>query len=188
MARGTLSLRCRLDALVVAKRDMHDAALIRSHGAKLHAAMLLGSLCGSVTSNGLELLSLTILVTLNIDDNGITKAHSANGNGRHQELQRIKGLTMTADEDSQVITGDIEDKLAFIAFVLVNGNLTDIEVLQDVLNSCDGGIRDAIKILVADAVLFDLGVLSLFCGQFHVLFFCHLQLLRTKNHSARCFT
>ena len=72
MARGTLSLRCRLDALIVAKRDMHDAALIRSHGAKLHAAMLLGSLCGSVTSNGLELLSLTILVTLNLDDNWIT--------------------------------------------------------------------------------------------------------------------
>ena len=99
--------------LVVTKRDMHDTTLVRSHGAKLHAAMLLGSLRGSITSDGLELLSLTILVTLNIDDNGITKAHSANGNGRHQELQRIKGLTMTADEDSQVITGDIEMIILF---------------------------------------------------------------------------
>ena len=95
---------------------------------------------------------------------------------------------MATDENSQIVTGDVEDKLAFIAFVLVNGDLADIEVLQDILDSCDGGIRDAIKILVADAVLFDLGVLSLFCGQLHVLFFCHLQLLRTKNHSARCFT
>ena len=167
---------------------MHDATLVRSHGAKLHAAMLLGSLRGSITSDGLELLSLTILVTLNIDDNGITEAHGANGNSGHQKLQRIKGLTMAADENSQIVTGDVEDKLAFIAFVLVNGDLADIEVLQDILDSCDGGIRDAIKILVADAFLFDLGVLSLFCGQLHVLFFCHLQLLRTKNHSARCFT
>lgn len=105
--------------------------------------MLLGSLCGSITSDGLELLSLTILVALNIDDNGITEAHGANGNGRHQELQRIKGLTMATDENSQIVTGDIEDKLAFIAFVLVNGDLADIEVLQDILDSCDGGIRDA---------------------------------------------
>ena len=62
VARGALALRCRLDALVVTKRDMHDATLVRSHRAKLHAAMLLGSLCGSITSDGLELLSLTILV------------------------------------------------------------------------------------------------------------------------------
>ena len=188
VTRGALSLRCRLDALVVAKRDMHDAALIRSHGAKLHAAMLLGSLCGSITSDGLKLLSLTVLVALNIDDDRVAEAHSTNSDGRDQELQGIEGLTMATDENCQVVTGDVEDKLAFIAFVLVDGDLTDVEVLQNVLDSCDGGIRDTIEILVADAVLFDLGVVSLFCGHFHVLFFCHLQLLRTKNHSARCFT
>ena len=33
VARGALALRCRLDALVVTKRDMHDTTLVRSHGA-----------------------------------------------------------------------------------------------------------------------------------------------------------
>ena len=188
MTSGTLALGCRLNTLIVTKRDMHDASLIRGHRTKLHTAVLLGSLCSSVAGDRLKLLSLTILIALDVNDNGVTEAHGADSDSRNQELQRIKGLTVAADENSQVVTGDVKDKLAFVAFILVDGNLADVEVLQDILDGCNCGIRDAIEILVADAVLFDLGVLSLFCGHFHVLFFCHLQLLRTKNHSARCFT
>ena len=75
---------------------------------------------------------------------------------------------MAADKHGQVVASDVEDKLAFVAFVLVDGHLAHIEMLEDVLQRGDCGIGDAVKILIGDTVLFGLGVESLFCGLYWI--------------------
>ena len=40
---------------------------------------------------------------------------------------------MAANEDSQVVARDIQNKLTLVALVLVDGDLTHIEVLENAL-------------------------------------------------------
>ena len=150
MTSAALSLRGGLDTIIVAKSNVNDASLIGGHGAQLNTVTLAGSAIGARTGDGLKLLALTTLIALNIDDYRITEANGAHGNGGHQELQRIKGLTMTTNEHRQIIAGDVQNELALVTLVLVNGNLADVELLQDVLKCSDGRISDVVEHLIGD--------------------------------------
>ena len=53
---------------------------------------------------------------------------------------------MTADEDRQVATVHIEDKLAFVAVVLVDAGMLLAEVGEDALNEVHGKICDRVEL------------------------------------------
>ena len=55
---------------------------------------------------------------------------------------------MTADQHRQIVARDIEDQLAFVAFVLVDGHFAHLEVLENILERSDRRIGNAIQILV----------------------------------------
>ena len=115
MACAAFAFRSSLNTIVVTKRDMNNTALVRGHRTKLDAAMLVGGLVGRRARDSFELLTLAVLVSLNIDDHGIAETDRANGNGRHNKLQSIKGLAMAADEKARPKASAIK-VLLFIAF------------------------------------------------------------------------
>jgi hypothetical protein len=154
MTGGTFTLRRSVNAFIVSKSDMNDAALVRSHGAKLHATVLTGGLISCITSNRFQLFALTALITLNINDNRITETNCTNGNSGNQELQSIKGFTMTTNKNRKVVASDVENQLTLIALIFIDGDVTNIEMLENILKSSDSGICDPIKIFLADSVIF----------------------------------
>ena len=81
----------------------------------------------------LDFLTLAVLITLDVDDNRVTEAHGARCDGGNDELQRVERFAMTANKDSQVVARDIQNKLALVALVLVDGDFTHVEVLENAL-------------------------------------------------------
>jgi len=62
----------------------------------------------------------------------------------------VPNLTMTTNEHRQIIAGDVQNELSLVTLVLVNGNLADVEVLQDVLKCSNGRISDVVEHLIGD--------------------------------------
>ena len=77
MTRAAFSFRSRLDTIVVPKGDMHQSTLVRRHGTKLHAAVLTRRSIGGRTGDRLELLTLTTLVSFDVDNHRIAKPDGA---------------------------------------------------------------------------------------------------------------
>ena len=107
MTRAAFSFRSRLDTIVVPKGDMHQSTLVRRHGTKLHAAVLTRRSIGRRTSDRLELLTLTTLLSFDVDDHRIAKPDGAHRDSRNQELQGVKRLAVTTDEYGKIITGNV---------------------------------------------------------------------------------
>ena len=61
---------------------------------------------------------------------------------------------MTANKDSQVVARDIQNKLALVALVLVDGDFTHIEVLKNTLQRGNSGIGNFIELFFAHIMLF----------------------------------
>ena len=61
---------------------------------------------------------------------------------------------MAANEDSQVVARDIQNKLALVALVLVDGDFTHIEVLENTLQRGNSGIGDFIELFFAHIMFF----------------------------------
>ena len=137
VTRTSFSLGCGFNAVVITQGNMDDTTFVRRHRAKLYSLMLLIRARCSRTRQGFDLLTLTVLISLDIDDHGIPEPEDTRRNGRHDELQRIERLPMTTDENRKIISCDIENKLAFIAFVFIDHDFADIEILQNALKSID---------------------------------------------------
>ena len=133
MPGASFALGSGIDAIIVSKRNVNDSALIRSHRSHLHAAMLACSFIGSGARDGFELLTLTALIPLDVNNNRITEAHRADSDGGNDKLQGIECTTMPANQYRKIVTGDIEDKLPLVTLIFVDRHFANIEVLQDVL-------------------------------------------------------
>ena len=73
--------------------------------------------------------------------------NNARRNRRNKELKRIERTTVATDQNSQIVTSDVKDKLTFITFILFDGHFSDIEILQDILNGLDSRIGDPVHFL-----------------------------------------
>ena len=182
MPIASLSFGCGGNPIEVAQCDMDDTALVRGHRTHLHAALLGEAALGSRIRQVFELLALAALVALDIHHDRIAVSDIAGGDEGDEELQGIQGLSMTADQNRKIVAGDIQDKLAFVSFVFIDGDLTQVEVLQDIFQRSNRRIGDAIELLVADSA-FDAVVQfrilakilfgSHFLGFFKIHFFGH---------------
>lgn len=70
-----------LDTIVIAQRNMDDAALVRCHRAQLNAAVLAGCTVRSRTGDRFELLPLPAFVSFDIDHDGVAETHFPYGDG-----------------------------------------------------------------------------------------------------------
>ena len=68
---------------------------------------------------------------------------------------------MAANEDSQVVARDIQNKLTLVAFVLVDGDFAHIEMLENAFQCSDGGVGDFVELLLAHIVLFAVRLIAL---------------------------
>ena len=128
MTRAAFSFRSRLDTIVVPKGDIHQSTLVRRHGTKLHAAVLTRRSIGGRTGDRLELLTLTTLVSFDVDNHRIAKPDGAHRDSRNQELQGVKRLAVTTNEHSKIITGNVQDELSIVTFVFVTSGNASIGV------------------------------------------------------------
>lgn len=110
---------------------MHNPTLVGSHRSHRNLASLGSCTIGSRLRNGFYLLPLPALVSLDIDNNRIPVTKLATRNGAYQELYGIKRAAMTSNQNSKIISSDVEDKLAFVAVILVDGDITNIERLEN---------------------------------------------------------
>lgn len=172
MTRAAFSFRSRLDTIVVPKGDMHQSTLVRRHGTKLHAAVLTRRSIGGRTGDRLELLTLTTLVSFDVDNHRIAKPDGAHRDSRNQELQGVKRLAVTTDEYGKIITGNVQDELSIVTFVFVDSYFSNVEILQNVLQSSDGRIGYPVEFLIGQFLLF-FGIVSIsfFDVQYFDLFF-----------------
>ena len=150
MPGASFALGSGIDAIIVSKRDVNDSTLIRSHRSHLHAAMLACSFIGSGARDGFELLTLTALIPLDVNNNRITEAHRADSDGGNDKLQGIERTTMSTNQYRKIVTGDIEDKLPFVTLIFVDRHFANIEILQDVLQSGNSGIGDSVELFFRD--------------------------------------
>ena len=152
MACTAFSFRSSFDAFFVTKRDVNNATLIRSHGTKLNAPVLGASTMSCRVCKVLKLFALTALVTFDIYDDGIAEAHRTRCDSRNKELERIERFAMTANQDGKITARNIKDELTFIAVILIDGNVAYIEILQDVLQGSNSGVRNSIDFLISEVL------------------------------------
>ena len=72
----------------------------------------------------------------------------ARSDGGNEELKRLEGTTMTANQNGKIITGDVKDQLAFIPLILINLIIPHIEMLQNITDKLNGRISDNVDLLV----------------------------------------
>ncbi len=176
MSRAAFTFGSGFNPIVIAQSDMDDSTLIRCHRTKFYTAVLTSRAIRRRTGNRFQLLPLTTLVSLYINNNGVSESHFPNGNSRNKELQGIQGLSVTSDQHGKIIAGYIKDKLSFITFVFVDRHFANIEILQDILENGNGCISHLIELLIAQlgdsAFLGRISLVfrNLFLG-FHGMFF-----------------
>ena len=153
MTFGSFTLGSSLDTSVITKSNMDDTTLVRSHWTKLNASMSRSRfLCGRA-SKGLKLLTLTALIPFNIDNDRITEANDANRNDGNQKLESIKGAAMTTNKNRKIVTGNIKDKLTVVTLILVDGDLTNIEIFKDVLQCGNCSVGNEIKFFIRQRLI-----------------------------------
>lgn len=145
MTTGAFSFGRRFNTIVIAKSNMNDSTLVRGHRTKLNATLLTGRTICARMGDRLKLLTLARFITLNINDNRISETDRPDSDSGNKELEGVEGFPMAANQNSKITAGNIENKLAFIAFVFVNRNFANIEMLQDILKNSNGSVGDMIE-------------------------------------------
>ena len=83
--------------------------------------------------DGLELLALAVFIAFHVNHDGIAEPKRARRDSGDDELESIQRLAVATYQNSQIVASDIKNQLAFIAFVLVDSDFPDIEMLQDLI-------------------------------------------------------
>ena len=135
MTSGTLTFGSGFNARLIAQSKMNQTALVGRHGAQLHAAMLRLRASSGGVCRRLDFLTLAVLITLDVDDNRVTEAH-----GARVVMAEMMNSTRRAfchdDTPIRIAVVDsrsIQNKLALVALVLVDGDFTHVEVLENAL-------------------------------------------------------
>ena len=111
MAIGIRALRMRVNGIVTTKGNMNQSTFIGIHRRQGNTLMRANSALGGRLSHRGNLVLTTALVSLNVNHNRIPKAKLAAHQQREHNLEGIKGTTMTANEDSKIRSGYIQNQL-----------------------------------------------------------------------------
>ena len=97
---------------------MHDLPLVCTHRPELYAALLPARPFRCLTGHFLELHAPPGSISLDVDHDRVALTQLLVRDSRDQRLERLEGLAVTADEDAEISTDDIEDDFALVALIL----------------------------------------------------------------------
>ena len=165
MAIGVRTLRMSIDGIIATKCNVNQSALVGIHGRKRNTLMSADGTLGSRLSHGGNFVLSAALVSLNIHYNRIPKAKLAAHQQREHNLKGIKGTTMTANENSKIRSGNIQNQLALVTLVLINRRVGGIEVRKDGTQNGNRNIGDGVELLIGQlftglVALCNLGIIA----------------------------
>ena len=165
MAIGVRALRMRVDSIVTTKGNMNQSTFVGIHGRQGNTFMSANSALGSGLGHRSNLVLSTALITFDVDDDRIPKAKLAAHQQREHNLKGIKGTTMTANENSKIRSGNIQNQLALVTLVLINRRVGGIEVRKDGTQNGNRNIGDGVELLIGQlftglVALCNLGIIA----------------------------
>ena len=165
MAIGVRTLRMSIDGIIATKCNVNQSALVGIHGRKRNTLMSADGTLGSRLSHGGNLVLSAALVSLDVHYNRIPKAKLAAHQQREHNLKGIKGTTMTANENSKIRSGNIQNQLALVTLVLINRRVGGIEVRKDGTQNGNRNIGDGVELLIGQlftglVALCNLGIIA----------------------------
>ena len=165
MAIGVRTLRMSIDGIIATKCNVNQSALVGIHGGKRNTLMSADGTLGSRLSHGGNLVLSAALVSLDVHYNRIPKAKLAAHQQREHNLKGIKGTTMTANENSKIRSGNIQNQLALVTLVLINRRVGGIEVRKDGTQNGNRNIGDGVELLIGQlftglVALCNLGIIA----------------------------
>lgn len=165
MAIGIRALRMCVDSIVTTKGNMNQSTFIGIHGRQGNTLMSANSALGSGLGHRSNLVLSTALITLDVDDDRIPKAKlTAHQQGEHN-LKSIKGTSMTANENSKIRSGYVQNQLALVTLILIDGRVRRIEVRKDGTQNGNSHIGNGVELLVGQlftglVTLCNLGIIA----------------------------
>lgn len=165
MAIGIRALRMCVDSIVTTKGNMNQSTFIGIHGRQGNTLMSANSALGSGLGHRSNLVLSTALITLDVDDDRIPKPKlAAHQQGEHN-LKSIKGTSMTANENSKIRSGYVQNQLALVTLILINGRVRRIEVRKDGTQNGNSHIGNGVELLVGQlftslVTLCNLGIIA----------------------------
>lgn len=165
MAIRVRTLRMSIDGIIATKCNVNQSALVGIHGRKRNTLMSADGTLGSRLSHGGNLVLSAALVSLDVHYNRIPKAKLAAHQQREHDLKSIKGTTMTANENSKIRSGNIQNQLALVTLVLINRRVGGIEVRKDGTQNGNRNIGDGVELLIGQlftglVALCNLGIIA----------------------------
>lgn len=165
MAIGIRTLRMRVDSIVTTKSNMNQSTFIGIHGRQGNTLMSANSALGSGLGHRSNFVLSTALVALNINHNRIPKAKLAAHQQREHNLKGIKGTTMTANENSKIRSGYVQNQLALVTLILIDGRVRRIEVRKDGTQNGNSHIGNGVELLIGQlftslVTLCNLGIIA----------------------------
>ena len=165
MAIGIRTLRMRVDSIVTTKSNMNQSTFIGIHGRQGNTLMSANSALGSGLGHRSNFVLSTALVALNVNHNRIPKAKLAAHQQREHNLKGIKGTTMTANENSKIRSGYVQNQLALVTLILIDGRVRRIEVRKDGTQNGNSHIGNGVELLIGQlftslVTLCNLGIIA----------------------------
>lgn len=165
MAIRVRTLRMGIDGIIATKCNMNQSALIGIHGRKRNTLMSTDGTLGGRLSHRGNLVLTTALVALNVNHNRIPKAKlAAHQQGEHN-LKSIEGTSVTANENSKIRSGYVQNQLTLIALILIDGRVRRIEVRKDGTQNGNSNIGNGVELLIGQlftslVTLCNLGIIA----------------------------
>ena len=148
MAVRVRTLRMSIDGIITTKCNVNQSALVGIHGRQGNTLMSANGALGSGLRHGSNLILSAALITLDVHDDRIPKAKLAAHQQREHNLKGIEGTSMTPNENCKIRSGYIQDQLALVTLILIDGRVRRIEVRKDGTQNGNSNIGDGVELLI----------------------------------------
>ena len=120
---------------------------------------------GCRLGHGCNLVLSTALIALNVDDNRIPKTKLAAHQQREHNLKSIEGTSMATNKNGKIRSSYIQDQLALITLILIDGRVRSIEVRKDRTQNGNSNIGNGVEFLISQlftslVALCNLGIIA----------------------------
>ena len=165
MAIGIRTLGMRVDGIIATKGNVNESTLVGIHRRERNTLMGADGTLSCRLGHGCNLVLSTALIALNVDDNRIPKTKLAAHQQREQNLESIEGTSMTANKNGKIRSSYIQDQLALVALILIDGRVRRIEVRKDGTQNGNSNIGDGVEFLISQlftslVALYNLGIIA----------------------------
>ena len=148
MAIGIRALRMRINSIVTTKGNMNQSTFIGIHGRQGNTLMSANSALGSGLGHRSNLVLSTALITLDVDDDRIPKAKLATHQQGKHNLKSIEGTSMATNENSKIRSGYVQNQLALVTLILIDGRVRRTEVRKDGTQNGNSHIGNGVELLI----------------------------------------